>query len=83
MPGLLYIRPYYYWDGANKGLDRTGIMNDLEVRGMGGEGWERDGGESPRTLHPSWHACAHNSLGLTPTPAEEKIAEVMKVRRGG
>ncbi|KAJ8006261.1 hypothetical protein DPEC_G00126460 [Dallia pectoralis] len=66
--GFTDIRPYYYWDGANKGLDRTGIMNDLE--------------KAPEHSIFVLHACAHNLTGTDPTPAEwEKIAEVMKVRR--
>ncbi|CAB1344400.1 unnamed protein product [Coregonus sp. 'balchen'] len=30
--GFKDIRPYHYWDGAKKGLDVTGIMDDLERR---------------------------------------------------
>ncbi|KAJ8006258.1 hypothetical protein DPEC_G00126430 [Dallia pectoralis] len=67
--GFTDIRPYYYWDGANKGLDRTGIMNDLE--------------KAPEHSIFVLHACAHNLTGTDPTPAEwEKIAEVMKVQHG-
>ncbi|KAJ8001612.1 hypothetical protein DPEC_G00171320 [Dallia pectoralis] len=60
--GFTDICPYHYWDGAKKGLDRTGIMNDLE--------------KAPEHSIFVLHACAHNPTGTDPTPAEwEKIAE--------
>lgn len=30
--GFKDIRPYHYWDAAKKGLDLTGLLDDLEVR---------------------------------------------------
>ncbi|KAJ8014257.1 hypothetical protein DPEC_G00038390 [Dallia pectoralis] len=63
--GFTDIRPYHYWDGAKKGLDRTGIMNDPE--------------KAPEHSIFVLHACAHNLTGTDPTLAEwEKIAEVTK-----
>uniref|UniRef100_A0A4W5JAT4 aspartate transaminase n=1 Tax=Hucho hucho TaxID=62062 RepID=A0A4W5JAT4_9TELE len=67
--GFKDIRPYHYWDGVKKGLDVTGIMDDLE--------------NAPEHSIFVLHACAHNPTGTDPTPDEWKtIAEVMKVRQG-
>jgi aspartate/tyrosine/aromatic aminotransferase len=33
--GFKDIRPYHYWDGAKKGLDISGLLDDLEVQGRG------------------------------------------------
>lgn len=33
--GFKDIRPYHYWDAAKRGLDLTGLLDDLEVR----SGW--------------------------------------------
>lgn len=30
--GFKDIRPYHYWDAAKRGLDLTGLLDDLEVR---------------------------------------------------
>lgn len=30
--GFKDIRPYHYWDAAQRGLDLTGFLDDLEVR---------------------------------------------------
>lgn len=30
--GFTDIRPYHYWDAAKRGLDLTGLLDDLEVR---------------------------------------------------
>lgn len=30
--GFKDIRPYHYWDAANRGLDFSGLVDDLEVR---------------------------------------------------
>lgn len=29
--GFKDIRPYHYWDAANRGLDLAGLLDDLEV----------------------------------------------------
>lgn len=41
--GFKDIRPYHYWDAVKKGLDITGLLDDLEVR-RGGVGVRRGGG---------------------------------------
>ena len=33
--GFKDIRPYHYWDGAKKGLDISGLLDDLEVTRRG------------------------------------------------
>uniref|UniRef100_A0A8K9UKM9 Aspartate aminotransferase n=2 Tax=Oncorhynchus mykiss TaxID=8022 RepID=A0A8K9UKM9_ONCMY len=66
--GFKDIRPYHYWDGEKKGLDVTGIMDDLE--------------NAPEHSIFVLHACAHNPTGTDPTPDEWKtISEVMKRRK--
>lgn len=34
--GFKDIRPYHYWDAANRGLDFSGLLDDLEVWREGG-----------------------------------------------
>uniref|UniRef100_A0A8C4ZI99 Aspartate aminotransferase n=1 Tax=Gadus morhua TaxID=8049 RepID=A0A8C4ZI99_GADMO len=65
--GFKDIRPYHYWDGAKKGLDISGLLDDLE--------------KAPEASVFVLHACAHNPTGTDPTQDEWKqIAEVMKRR---
>ncbi|CAL8329858.1 unnamed protein product [Merluccius merluccius] len=66
--GFKDIRPYHYWDGAKKGLDLSGLLDDLE--------------KAPEGSVFVLHACAHNPTGTDPTQDEWKqIAEVMKRRK--
>ncbi|KAF3688043.1 Aspartate aminotransferase, cytoplasmic [Channa argus] len=65
--GFKDIRPYRYWDAANRGLDLQGLLDDLE--------------KAPERSIFVLHACAHNPTGTDPTQQEWKqIAEVMKRR---
>lgn len=66
--GFKDIRPYHYWDAAKKGLDLSGLLDDLE--------------KAPEASVFVLHACAHNPTGTDPTQDEWKqIAEVMKRRK--
>ncbi|KAG7275185.1 hypothetical protein CRUP_023773 [Coryphaenoides rupestris] len=66
--GFKDIRPYHYWDAAKKGLDLTGLLDDLE--------------KAPESSVFVLHACAHNPTGTDPTQDEWKqMAEVMKRRK--
>ncbi|CAL8331790.1 unnamed protein product [Lota lota] len=66
--GFKDIRPYHYWDGAKKGLDLNGLLDDLE--------------KAPEGSVFVLHACAHNPTGTDPSQDEWKqIAEVMKRRK--
>ncbi|CAG5945760.1 unnamed protein product [Menidia menidia] len=65
--GFKDIRPYHYWDAANRGLDRAGFLDDLE--------------KAPEHSIFVLHACAHNPTGTDPTQEDWKaIAEIMKRR---
>ncbi|KAK1886137.1 Aspartate aminotransferase cytoplasmic [Dissostichus eleginoides] len=65
--GFKDIRPYHYWDAANRGLDLAGLLDDLE--------------KAPEHSIFVLHACAHNPTGTDPTQEEwKKIAEIMKRR---
>lgn len=65
--GFKDIRPYHYWDAAKRGLDFSGLLDDLE--------------KAPEHSVFVLHACAHNPTGTDPTQEEWKtIAEVMKRR---
>uniref|UniRef100_A0A3P9QAZ3 Aspartate aminotransferase n=1 Tax=Poecilia reticulata TaxID=8081 RepID=A0A3P9QAZ3_POERE len=66
--GFKDIRPYHYWDAAKRGLDLTGLLDNLE--------------KAPEHSIFILHACAHNPTGTDPTQEEWKtIAEVMKRRK--
>ncbi|KAF6739475.1 Aspartate aminotransferase, cytoplasmic [Oryzias melastigma] len=66
--GFKDIRPYHYWDAAKRGLDLTGLLDDLE--------------KAPEHSIFVLHACAHNPTGTDPTQEEWKtIAEIMKRRK--
>nr|XP_020479418.1 aspartate aminotransferase, cytoplasmic-like [Monopterus albus] len=66
--GFKDIRPYRYWDAAKRGLDLTGLLDDLE--------------NAPERSIFVLHACAHNPTGTDPSQDEwKKIAEVMKRRK--
>ncbi|KAM3864502.1 aspartate aminotransferase, cytoplasmic-like [Diretmus argenteus] len=66
--GFKDIRPYHYWDAAKRGLDLSGLLDDLE--------------KAPEHSVFILHACAHNPTGTDPTQEEWKqIAEVMKRRK--
>uniref|UniRef100_A0A8C4DXH3 Aspartate aminotransferase n=2 Tax=Dicentrarchus labrax TaxID=13489 RepID=A0A8C4DXH3_DICLA len=65
--GFKDIRPYHYWDAANRGLDLAGLLDDLE--------------KAPEHSIFVLHACAHNPTGTDPTQEQWKqIAEIMKRR---
>ncbi|KAM9326111.1 aspartate aminotransferase, cytoplasmic [Gastrophryne carolinensis] len=65
--GFKDLRPYRYWDAANRGLDLKGLLQDFE--------------NAPEHSIFVLHACAHNPTGTDPTPDEWKqIADVMKRR---
>ncbi|XP_012687712.1 aspartate aminotransferase, cytoplasmic [Clupea harengus] len=65
--GFTDVRPYHYWDAANRGLDLSGFLGDLEA--------------APEHSVFVLHACAHNPTGTDPTQDQWKqIAEVMKRR---
>ncbi|XP_048362857.1 aspartate aminotransferase, cytoplasmic-like [Sphaerodactylus townsendi] len=65
--GFKDIRTYRYWDGAKRGLDIQGFLEDLE--------------EAPEFSIFVLHACAHNPTGTDPTQEQWKmIAAVMKRR---
>ncbi|KAK2817463.1 hypothetical protein Q5P01_025654 [Channa striata] len=65
--GFKDIRPYRYWDATKRGLDLSGLLEDLE--------------KAPEHSIFVLHACAHNPTGTDPTQQEWKqIAEVMKRR---
>ncbi|XP_034045050.1 aspartate aminotransferase, cytoplasmic-like [Thalassophryne amazonica] len=66
--GFKDIRPYCYWDAAKRGLDFSGLTDDLE--------------KAPEYSIFVLHACAHNPTGTDPTQEEwKKIAEIMKRRK--
>ncbi|KAM9314456.1 aspartate aminotransferase, cytoplasmic-like [Pholidichthys leucotaenia] len=66
--GFKDIRPYHYWDAAKRGLDLSGLLDDLE--------------KAPEHSIFVLHACAHNPTGTDPTQEEwKKIAEIMKTRK--
>ncbi|MEQ2304697.1 Golgi Transport [Ameca splendens] len=66
--GFKDIRPYHYWDAAKRGLDLTGLLDDLE--------------KAPEHSIFILHACAHNPTGTDPTQEEWKtISEIMKRRK--
>lgn len=66
--GFKDIRPYHYWDAAKKGLDLSGLLDDLE--------------KAPEGSVFVLHACAHNPTGTDPSQDEWKqMAEVMKRRK--
>ncbi|XP_064418992.1 aspartate aminotransferase, cytoplasmic [Latimeria chalumnae] len=63
--GFQDIRAYHYWDATKRGLDLSGLLQDLE--------------NAPEFSIFVLHACAHNPTGTDPTPDQwKKIAEVMK-----
>ncbi|XP_077461151.1 aspartate aminotransferase, cytoplasmic-like [Stigmatopora argus] len=65
--GFKDVRPYHYWDAAKRGLDITGLVDDLE--------------KAPEGSIFVLHACAHNPTGTDPNQDEWKqIAEIMKRR---
>ncbi|XP_049576608.1 aspartate aminotransferase, cytoplasmic [Syngnathus scovelli] len=65
--GFKDVRPYRYWDAAKRGLDLSGLLDDLE--------------KAPEGSIFVLHACAHNPTGTDPSPDQWKqMAEIMKRR---
>ncbi|XP_019718163.1 aspartate aminotransferase, cytoplasmic-like [Hippocampus comes] len=65
--GFKDIRPYRYWNGAKRGLDLRGLLDDLE--------------QAPEGSIFVLHACAHNPTGTDPNQGQwRQIAEIMKNR---
>ncbi|KAG6580313.1 Aspartate aminotransferase [Phytophthora cinnamomi] len=62
------VRRYTYYEPASRGLDFSGLLNDLEG--------------APDGSVFLLHACAHNPTGVDPTIDQwETIAEVMKAKK--
>ncbi|CAI5745698.1 unnamed protein product [Peronospora destructor] len=62
------VRRYTYYEPASRGLDFSGLMNDMEG--------------APNGSVFLLHACAHNPTGVDPTIDQWKqIADVMKVKK--
>lgn len=53
------IRPYRYWDAANRKIDFDGMTEDLRA--------------APKDSVIIFHACAHNPTGIDPTEEQWKI----------
>lgn len=53
------IRPYRYWDAANRKIDFEGMTEDLRA--------------APKDSIIIFHACAHNPTGLDPTEDQWKV----------
>lgn len=53
------IRPYRYWDAANRKIDFDGMTEDLR--------------SAPRDSVIIFHACAHNPTGIDPSEEQWKI----------
>merc|ERR1712013_172327 len=65
--GYTDLRQYRYWDPESRGLDFSGMMEDL--------------GQAPSGAVVILHACAHNPTGVDATKEQwAKIAEVCKSR---
>ena len=65
--GYTDLRQYRYWDPETRGLDFSGMMEDL--------------GQAPSGAVVILHACAHNPTGVDATKEQwAKIAEVCKSR---
>ncbi|KAE8899655.1 Aspartate aminotransferase [Phytophthora fragariae] len=62
------VRRYTYYEPASRGLDFSGLLNDLEG--------------APDGSVFLLHACAHNPTGVDPTVEQwKKIADVMKAKK--
>jgi len=65
--GYTDLRQYRYWDAKTRGLDFSGMMEDL--------------GQAPSGAVVILHACAHNPTGVDATREQwAQIAEVCKSR---
>lgn len=65
--GYSDLRQYRYWDPASKGLDLSGMLEDL--------------GSAPAGAVVILHACAHNPTGVDPTREQwGRVAEVCRQR---
>lgn len=56
--GFSDIRPYRYWDAANRKIDFEGMTEDLRA--------------APKDSIIIFHACAHNPTGIDPTDEQWK-----------
>ena len=64
----LTTEKYRYWDGAKRGLDLAGMLEDL--------------GNAPEGSVVVLHVCAHNPTGVDPTKAQwEEILRVVQARK--
>ncbi|XP_014670556.1 PREDICTED: aspartate aminotransferase, cytoplasmic-like isoform X2 [Priapulus caudatus] len=62
------VREYRYWDASSKGLDLTGMLEDLKT--------------APDGSVVVLHACAHNPTGVDPTHEQwGQICDVMKAKK--
>jgi len=65
--GFTEGRPYRYWDGAARGLDFAGMLEDL--------------GGAPEGAVIILHSCAHNPTGVDPSQDQwRQLAELVKTR---
>lgn len=53
------VRPYRYWDAANRKIDFEGMTEDLRA--------------APKDSVIIFHACAHNPTGIDPTDEQWKV----------
>lgn len=64
--GFTDIRTYRYWDPKTRGINFSGLLEDLN--------------NAPEGAVVILHACAHNPTGCDPTQEQWKqIADVMEV----
>lgn len=57
--GCQDIRPYRYWDAANRRIDFDGMTEDLKA--------------APKDSVIIFHACAHNPTGIDPSDEQWKV----------
>jgi aspartate aminotransferase len=61
------VKPYRYFDTKTKGLDFTGLQEDLD--------------KAPKESVVLFHVCAHNPTGVDPTNDQwQKILDIVKRR---
>lgn len=83
--GFKDIRPYHYWDAAKRGLDLTGLLDDLEVR-RALLGWSvLDRHVPPHVLRsdPVLRRALQNTPSSSSTPARTTRREPTPPRRSG